>query len=406
MFRKIGWYIKANWVRYVLAITFLNLASFVSIITPKLLEQGIDKIVNKTLTEESLLKLLLYMIIVTVGGYFVSALWNYLLFGAGMKLEYTIRKNYYKHLLKMDNKFFEKNSVGDLMARATSDLNAVSMTAGYGILTLVDAVIYLILILFMMMYTISFKLTMVCLIPISFIILIVKILGNKTHAAYSKSQIAFSDMNNKVLESVTGVRVVRAYVQEFDEIRRLRESGKNTYQKNIGLVRINALFDPVFRTIFTVANTIAFGYGAYLVFHQQLSPGQLVSFVIYLGMLGWPMFALGDLVNIMSRGNASYDRIDNIMHQTSEIKEPNDPIIIGNKLKTLEFKDVTFAYPGSKFPAIEKINFKVESGKTLGIVGTTGSGKTTILRHILKQYDLQKGQVLINETNIKNIKTD
>ncbi|MDD4077428.1 MAG: ABC transporter ATP-binding protein [Bacilli bacterium] len=197
---------------------------------------------------------------------------------------------------------------------------------------------------------------------------------------------------------------LRAKVDEFELA--TRQAGHSWALFDLTDSFANWLFDPVFRTIFTVANTIAFGYGAYLVFHQQLSPGQLVSFVIYLGMLGWPMFALGDLVNIMSRGNASYDRIDNIMHQTSEIKEPNDPIIIGNKLKTLEFKDVTFAYPGSKFPAIEKINFKVESGKTLGIVGTTGSGKTTILRHILKQYDLQKGQVLINETNIKNIKTD
>ena len=143
-----------------------------------------------------------------------------------------------------------------------------------------------------------------------------KILGDKIHKSYTISQNAFSELNNKVLESVSGVRVVRAYVQEHDDIKRLEESAENAYQKNMNLIKINALFDPVFRAIFTIANTIAFGYGTYMVFNQQLSPGQLISFSIYLGMLGWPMFALGDMVNVMSRGNASYDRIQSVLNQT------------------------------------------------------------------------------------------
>ncbi len=403
MFKKIWWYIKANWFRYVLAITFLNLASLASVIAPKLLEAGIDKIVNKTITKSSLLALFGMMIAVTVGGYLISWLWNYLLFGASIKLEYTIRRNYFRHLLKMDSHFFEKNSSGDLMTRATVDLNAIAMTAGYGILTLVDSVVYLIMILFMMMYTISFKLTIIVLIPIVFIGLGVKILGEKIHAAYAQSQIAFGEMNNLVLESIIGIRVTKAYVQEHAEIEKLKASGANAYRKNNRLVRINALFDPLFRAAFTAASAIAFGVGAYLVFRRELTPGQLVSFVVYLGMLGWPMFALGDLVNIMSRGNASYDRIDNIMSQTPEVKEPAAPVAVGPTFKKLEFRDVTFAYPGSEFPAVENISFTLEKGKTLGIVGKTGSGKTTIIRLLLKQYCLRKGEVAINGVNIKDI---
>ncbi len=403
MFKKIWWYIKANWLRYVLAITFLNLASLASVIAPKLLEAGIDKIVNKTITKSSLLALFGMMIAVTVGGYLISWLWNYLLFGASIKLEYTIRRNYFRHLLKMDSHFFDKNSSGDLMTRATVDLNAIAMTAGYGILTLVDSVVYLIMILFMMMYTISFKLTIIVLIPIVFIGLGVKILGEKIHAAYAQSQIAFGEMNNLVLESIIGIRVTKAYVQEHAEIEKLKASGANAYRKNNRLVRINALFDPLFRAAFTAASAIAFGVGAYLVFRRELTPGQLVSFVVYLGMLGWPMFALGDLVNIMSRGNASYDRIDNIMSQTPEVKEPAAPVAVGPTFKKLEFRNVTFAYPGSEFPAVENISFTLEKGKTLGIVGKTGSGKTTIIRLLLKQYCLRKGEVAINGVNIKDI---
>jgi len=405
MFNKIGWYLKENWVRYLFAITFLNFASLVSVIPPKLLEKGIDQIVNKSLTKQSLWLLIIILVAITLFGYIVSYAWNYLLFGAGIILEYTIRKRYFRHLLKMDNTFYEKNIVGDLMARATSDLNAVSMTAGYGILTLVDSIVYLLMILFMMFYTISYKLTLASLIPIPFIVLGVRILGDKIHKAYSESQNAFSELNNKVLESVTGVRVVRAYVQEHEDIKRLDESSINAYNKNLKLVRINALFDPFFRLVFTLANTIAFSYGTYLVLHQDLTPGQLVSFVIYLGMLGWPMFALGDLVNIMSRGNASYDRIDNIMKQKSEIIEPENPVDVGQTLQSLEFRNVSFQYPNSEFYAIKNINFKLERGKTLGIVGKTGSGKTTIIRQMLKQYRLKEGDVLINGVNINDINT-
>ena len=405
MFRKIWWYIRANWLRYLLAITFLNLASLASIAAPKLLERGIDQIVNKTITKSSLFALGAFMLAVTVGGYIVSWLWNYLLFGASIKLEYTIRRNYFRHLLKMDSAFYEKNASGDLMTRATVDLNTVAMTAGYGILTLIDSVVYLLMIIIMMITTISLKLTLIVVIPVVFVVIGVRILGAKIHAAYAQSQIAFSAMNNLVLESITGVRVVRAYVQERAEIAKLQASGAEAYRKNNRLVRINALFDPLFRASFTIATAIAYGVGAYLIFHRQLTPGQLVSFVLYLGMLSWPMFALGDLVNIMSRGNASYDRIDNIMTQIPEVTEPAAPIPVGPGFERLECRDVTFAYPGSDFPAVENVSFCLEKGKTLGIVGKTGSGKTTIIRLLLKQYFLHKGEIAINGIDIKDVAT-
>ncbi|MDF2700624.1 MAG: transporter ATP-binding protein/permease [Haloplasmataceae bacterium] len=405
IFFKLGWFIKKHWIKYIVAITFLNVASFISVIPPKILELGIDEIINKTITRDSLLRLILIMLLITIIGYFVSFLWTYLLYGTGNKLEYTIRKNYFEHLLKMDNKFYERNVVGDLMARATSDLGQVAQTAGYGILALTDATVYLVFILFMMMYTISFKLTIVSLIPLPFIVIGVKILGDRIHKSYTESQNAFSAMNNKVLESVSGVRVVRAYVQEEDDIKRLEGSAMNAVNKNINLIKVDALFDPLFKIVFTIAYAIAFSYGIFLVFNQELTPGQLVSFSVYLGMLGWPMFALGDAVNVMQRGNASYDRIQNIMSQKPEVEEPAIPEYVGEDLNELTFEHVTFSYPNGGFNAIDEISFKLNKGKTLGIVGKTGSGKTTILRQILKQYKLLHGAIRINEIDIKDIDT-
>ena len=383
MFRKIWWYIRANWLRYLLAITFLNLASLASIAAPKLLERGIDQIVNKTITKSSLFALGAFMLAVTVGGYIVS--------GSELPVvrsEHQTRVHdpaeLLRHLLKMDSAFYEKNASGDLMTRATVDLNTVAMTAGYGILTLIDSVVYLLMIIIMMITTISLKLTLIVVIPVVFVVIGVRILGAKIHAAYAQSQIAFSAMNNLVLESITGVRVVRAYVQERAEIAKLQASGAEAYRKNNRLVRINALFDPLFRASFTIATAIAYGVGAYLIFHRQLTPGQLVSFVLYLGMLSWPMFALGDLVNIMSRGNASYDRIDNIMTQIPEVTEPAAPIPVGLGLK--DSNAGTSRSPiGKRLSGCRKRQFL--SGKEdPRIVGKTGSGKTTIIRLLLKQY--------------------
>jgi ATP-binding cassette, subfamily B, multidrug efflux pump len=404
IFKKIGWFIKQHWIKYFFAVLFLNLASLISVLSPKVLELGINQIVNKTLTKESLIELILYLILILVVGYIVSFLWLYLLYGAGNNLEYTIRKNFFRHLLRMDNHFYERYVVGDLMARSTSDLRTISMTAGYGILALVDSTVYLIFILAMMIFTIDLNLTLISLIPLPFAVLVVKVLGSRIHKAYTNSQNAFSEMNNKVLESVSGVRVVRAYVQEHAEIERLEESATKSLNRTVDLIKIDALFDPLFKTVFSIAQLIAFSYGIYLVFNQRLTPGELVAFSIYLGMLGWPLIALGDTVNIMQRGNASYDRIQEILSEESQIKQVNDPTKI-TRFSSLEVNNLTFRYPKGEFDVLKQIDFKLHRGQTLGLVGKTGSGKTTILRQLLKQYHLTTGEVLINGINVTDLET-
>lgn len=405
IFKKIGWFIKENWVKYLFAIFFLNIASMISVLSPKLLEFGIDHIVNKTLTKDLLLQLVLYFLLIIAGGYISGLIWSYLLFGTSIRLEHTIRKNFFQHLLKMDNQFYEEHVVGDLMARATSDLRTVSMTAGYGVLALVDAVFYLILILVMMFLTVDFRLTLFALIPLPFAFLVVKILGDKIEQAFSQAQNAFSHLNNQVLESVSGVRVVRAYVQEQYDMRRLRESAKKAYDANMAVFKIDSLFGPLFRTVFSVAQVIAYGYGVYLIFNQQLTPGQLVSFTIYLGMLSWPLIALGDTVNIMQRGNASYDRIQAILDEKPEVQDPKTPKAIGSSFQTLEVRDLSFRYPKGEQDVLKKISFTLKRGETLGIVGKTGSGKTTIIRQLLKQYLPKDGAIYINGINILEART-
>ena len=305
----------------------------------------------------------------------------------------------------MDNKFYEDHVVGDLMARSTSDLRTVSMTAGYGILALVDSTFYLIFILIMMFFTIDIRLTLVSLIPLPFAFFVVKVLGNKIQGAFSKAQNAFSQLNNKVLESVSGVRVVRAYVQEYHDIDRLEDSAKKAYEANMNVFKIDSLFAPLFRTVFSIAQLIAYSYGVYLIFKSQITPGQLVSFTVYLGMLSWPLIALGDTVNVMQRGNASYDRIQAILDEYPAVQDPEEPKSLGDTFQSLVINHLTFRYPNGENDVLNDISFQLNRGETLGIVGKTGSGKTTILRQMLKQYLPNKGQILINGVDIHDALT-
>ncbi|HEY8436309.1 MAG TPA: ABC transporter transmembrane domain-containing protein [Haloplasmataceae bacterium] len=406
IFTKIGWFIKKHWWKYLLAVTFLNIASLISVLSPKVLEYGIDQIVNKTLTQKTLLILVGCFLLIIFGGYISGYVWSHLLFGASIHLEHTIRKYFFRHLLKMDRKFYEEHVVGDLMARATSDLRTVAMTAGYGVLALVDSIFYLVLILAMMFFTIDLRLTLVSLIPLPFAVIVVKVLGNKIEKAFSNARNAFSVLNNQVLESVSGVRVVRAYVLENQDIERLDQSAQAAYDANMRVFKIDSLFGPLFRTVFSIAQIIAYGYGIYLIFNQRLSPGQLVSFTIYLGMLSWPLIALGDTVNIMQRGNASYDRIQEVLNEYPEVKEPEAPKALGQTFESLEINNLTFRYPGSEQDVLKGIFLCLRRGETLGIVGKTGSGKTSLLRLLLKQYRPNAGQIRINGVDIHEAKTE
>lgn len=403
IFKKIGWFLKEHWIRYLIAITCLNVASLASIMPPMILGKGIDHMIQKTLTADKLIELGGLLFLVVISGFIVSYIWVYLLFGAGNILEYDLRKMFMKQILKMDAKFFEKNTVGDLMARATSDLRAISFTAGIGVLTIVDSSIYLVFLLVTMIVTINAKLTIFALLPLPFVVLIVTYLGRKIHSSFTSAQESFSELNNQVLESISGVRVIRAYTQEYHDIKRLKETSKEVYQKNERLNRFQNLFEPLFKGGFAISNLIALSYGTYLVFNSILTPGNLVTFTIYLGMLGWPMFAIGEATNIMQRGNASYDRVNNILTTKSSVIEAVNSENVDDELNQLKFNHYSFMYPSNDYKTINDINLKLQKGNTLGIVGPTGSGKTTLVKQLFRRYENSFGEISVNGINIKDI---
>ena len=263
------------------------------------------------------------------------------------------------HLLKMTPTFYEKNRTGDLMARATNDLKAISLTAGFGILTLVDSVVFTIMVVIMMGVTVSWQLTIAAVLPLPIMALLMQVYVKKIYTRFTDAQSAFGDLNDKVLESISGVRVIRAYVQEREDEKRFDEMTEDVYRKNLEVAKIDALFDPTITIIIGISYLIGLGYGAYLVFQQAITLGGLVSFNVYLGMLIWPMIAVGELINVMQRGNASLDRVQTTLSHEADVKSPLKPERIFNP-DAIQFNEVSFTYPSSKVVNLSNISIQLE----------------------------------------------
>lgn len=209
-------------------------------------------------------------------------------------------------------------------------------------------------------------------------------------------------MNDQVLESVAGVRVIRAFVQEEASEARFRDKTKEVLGKNIAVARIDALFEPTIKILVGMSYLIGLCYGGFLVFHNEISLGELVSFNIFLGMLIWPMFAIGELINIMQRGNASLDRVNETLGYKADVVNASKPVDV-EKPTGIQFNDVTFRYPSSEVDNLRNISLKLEQGGTLGIVGRTGSGKTTLLKQLLREYPLGSGNIRISGTSLSDL---
>ncbi|WP_340023972.1 ABC transporter transmembrane domain-containing protein [Paenibacillus sp. FSL K6-1096] len=403
--RDLGWFFRREKRRYTIGLILLIVVGVLELLPPRLLGNAIDDIVSGSITTGSLMKYIGMIVIFLLTIYWITYIWMHKLFGGSNLVERLLRSRFMNHLMTMTPAFFERNRTGDLMARATNDIRAVAVTVGFGMLTLVDSTVYLTVVLFAMGFLVSWKLTLAAVIPLPLIAIAMVFYGKAIHDRYSLAQDAFGDMNDQVLESVSGIRVIRAYVQERLDEKRFSDITEDVYRKNMAVARVDAFFEPTIRFCVGLSYIIALTYGIYLVFRNQITLGDLVSFNMYLGMIVWPMFAIGELINIMQRGGASLERIDETLNAKPDVKDVPHPVKVANPA-SIELKDVTFRYPTSTVDNLSGVSFSLSQGQTLGVVGRTGSGKSTLLKQLLHEYPTGTGEILISGVPITQIALD
>lgn len=405
IFKKLGWFFKQEKKSYIIGVFSLMMVALVQLVPPKVIGVVVDEIVNK---EIRLTKIIVWVALLIGAGlaqYLFRYIWRMHIWGSAARLEKELRTQLFHHFTKMDSIFYQKYRTGDLMAHATNDLNAIQNVAGAGILTFADSVITGGTTIIAMVLFVDWRLTLIALLPLPLLAVTSRVLGSKLHDAFRDSQAAFSAINDKTQESITGIKVIKTFGQEKENLADFTEKIDDAIVKNKRTNFLDALFDPFITLIIGVSYVLTIIIGGRFIMKGTISLGQLVSFIAYIGMLVWPMFAIGRLFNVLERGNASYDRVNELLHEKTHIIERKDAIKTMAQ-GTISMKIDSFSYPKEEAVALENIQFSLQEGETLGIVGKTGAGKTTILKLLMREYDQYQGTISFGKHNIKNYTLD
>ena len=399
--RKIGWFLKLEKKRYIVGILALSLVSVFNLIPPRVIGNVVDNIASGQLTNKYLFINLVYLVLAALIMYGLRYVWRVYIFGAAYNLGRLLRFRLFQHFTKMSPSFYQKYRTGDLMAHATNDINSVVMVAGGGVMSAVDASITALVTLGTMILLISPKLSFIAILPLPFMAYAVNKLGDKNYESFKEAQESFSDLNSKVQENASGVRVTKSFGYGNDEIESFKEINKEVFIKNITASKYNALFNPMVLVFIGLSYTLTLIFGGIFISNGEMTVGELVTFVTYLDMLVWPLQAIGWLYNIGQRGDVSYGRIEKLLAEESSVKETEKEGLVAVNGR-LEYNISNFVYLDKS--VLSEIKFSIEQGQTLGIVGVTGSGKTTLLKLLLREYDVVDGEILLNDENIKNYK--
>lgn len=405
IFKKLGWFFKQEKKSYIIGVFSLMMVALVQLVPPKVIGVVVDEIVNK---EIRLTKIIVWVALLIGAGlaqYLFRYIWRMHIWGSAARLEKELRTQLFHHFTKMDSIFYQKYRTGDLMAHATNDLNAIQNVAGAGILTFADSVITGGTTIIAMVLFVDWRLTLIALLPLPLLAVTSRVLGSKLHDAFRDSQAAFSAINDKTQESITGIKVIKTFGQEKEDLADFTEKIDDAIVKNKRTNFLDALFDPFITLIIGVSYVLTIIIGGRFIMEGTISLGQLVSFIAYIGMLVWPMFAIGRLFNVLERGNDSYDRVNELLHEKTHIIERKDAIKTMAQ-GTISMKIDSFSYPKEEAVALENIQFSLQEGETLGIVGKTGAGKTTILKLLMREYDQYQGTISFGKHNIKNYTLD
>lgn len=400
MIKKLSWFFKLERKRYAIGIIALSLVSVLNLVPPIAMGNIIDAIAQNTLQNNQLIINLLLLLICALAMYALRYVWRLFIIGTSYRLGSILRRQLFEKFTKMSPSFYQKYKTGDLMARATNDINSLTQFAGGGVMSAVDASITAFVTLATMFFVVSWQLTLIAIIPLPFMAFATNRISKKNHERLKMSQAGFSNLNNHVQESISGIKVIKSFGYQEAEIEQFEQTNTDTYIRNVESMKFNNLFDPVVLLFVGLSYTIALFFGLYLIKQNQMTLGNLVTFITYLDMLVWPLKAVGFLFNISQRGIVAYERIEEILDEKETlIQSANDNLNVTNG--TIKVHIDEYGYQGQNI--LKNINFELCKGQTLGIVGQTGSGKTELIKLLLREYDVLNGNISIDGVDIKHI---
>jgi ATP-binding cassette, subfamily B, multidrug efflux pump len=401
-FAKITPILKRNLPILIVGMLVLVIIDGIQLMIPKIVQSTIDRIGAENITEISILKAGLLIVGLTLLMTFLRYFWRLFLIGTAWLIDRDLREDFFQHLMTLSANYFNKAKTGDLMAYATNDLNAIRMLVGFGMVIGVDIVFLTIGNIFFMM-NISPRLTLLAILPMPILSLIIIVLGKKIHERFRHVQNTFAKLSGKVQESISGIRVVKAFAQENTELEKISESAYDYVKQTISLIKIQGVFHPSFMLIIGCSMLIVVVFGGEATIVGEISMGEFVAFFQYLGMFVWPMIAIGWVVNMYQRGTVSLRRLNNIFSQEPEIKDENPDTSISELKGQININDLTFRYQEDLPVVFDNINVSICSGKTLAVVGKTGSGKTTLLELLARVYNPPQNSIYIDEHEIFQI---
>ncbi|MEO0238888.1 MAG: ABC transporter ATP-binding protein [candidate division WOR-3 bacterium] len=393
--------LKRLW-KYKLSI-FLGIFSLLivdgaQLIIPLVIRKSINLIQSGHATMMILGRYALYILGLTLIIAILRFFWRYFIMGTARKVERDIREEIYFHLVKLSANFFNKERTGELMALVTNDTDAVRMAAGMGLVQITDIIVYSTFSL-AIMFKISPMLTIYALLPLPLISLLISFSGRLNYKYFKEVQETFSYLTEKIRESIVGIRVLKGFSQVDGQIKDIAVTNEIYFKNNMKLAKVSSLFEPGIQLGATLSFAILLFFGGRKVILNEISLGDFVAFSSYLGMMIWPMIAIGFLVNMLQRGSASMDRIERVLKVEPEIKNPQLP----RKVKiegSIEVKNLTFSYVEGR-PVLIDINFTLRKGQKLGIIGRTGSGKSTLCYLIPRVFDPPEGSIFIEDVDVR-----
>ena len=398
--KKIMWKYK---FQYLFGIIFIITCDALQLYTPGVLGRLTDDISNNKLTTEKIYTYMFLVMALAIGVALFRYLWRKLVVTTSRKIEYELRKNFFAQLEKLSTNYYHHNTTGSLMAHATNDINSIRMSFGMGIVMIIDSSFLTLFTIYRMLKYTDVKLTLLALIPMPFIALTTLIMGGIIQGRFKNVQEAFEDLTTKVQEAFSGIKVIKAFTQEDNEDKSFAKANENNLQANMKLVKIFGIMFPIIMFISTLSLIAAISIGGIMVINNEMEIGKYVEFMLYLGLLTWPILAIGWVVNVLQRGIASLKRINTIMDEVPEIVDHEDAVHIRDLVPSIEIKNLNFIYPNTDVDVLKDINVTVEAGKTLAIVGRTGSGKTTLANLMLRLYETDDESIKIGGHRINRM---